>query len=75
MKPQFDIKILRQHWIGNEGKDNPEDLCSHGEVYLRIGEEVLSSGESGSWTLSSIALYLMRTLNKDYEIGKNMQVN
>ncbi len=70
MKNQFDIKVLRQHWIKDDGKDNPEDLCSHGEVYLRIGDKEISNKESGSWTISSTALYLMRTLNENYEPNK-----
>lgn len=48
MKNQFDIKVLRQHWIKDDGKDNSEDLCSHGEVYLRIGGKQVSNKESGS---------------------------
>jgi hypothetical protein len=26
MKNQFDIKIIRQHWIKDDEKDHPEDL-------------------------------------------------
>lgn len=70
MKTSFDIKVLRQHWVKDDGKDNPEDLCSHGEIYLRIGDKELSNKGTGSWTLSSTALYLMRTVNRDYEIGE-----
>lgn len=69
MKSQFELKILHQHWINDDGKDDTNDLCSHGKVYLRIGKENLSDRESGSWTLSSTALYLMRTVNENYEIG------
>lgn len=70
MKNQFDIKVLRQHWIKDDENDNPEDLCSHGEVYLRIGDKEISNEKSGSWTLSSTALYLMRTINENYEPNK-----
>ena len=70
MKNQFNIKVLRQHWIKDDGKDNPEDLCSHGEVYLKIGDKEIANKESGSWTLSSTALYLMRTLNENYKPDK-----
>ncbi len=62
----MEIIILRQHWIEDDGKDDPLDLCSHGEVYLRIGEEVLSNKLSGSWALTSTGLYLMRSINEDY---------
>lgn len=69
MKSQFDLKILRQHWVLDDGKDNKNDLCSHGEVYLRIGQEELSNSKTGSWTLSTTALYLMRSLKNNYDIG------
>ena len=46
MKNQFNIKVLRQHWIKDDGKDNPEDLCSHGEVYLKIGDKEIANKET-----------------------------
>lgn len=52
----FDIKILRQHWIKDDGNDDKYDLCSHGEIYIRIGNEILSNQETGSWTLSATGL-------------------
>jgi len=70
MKNQFDIKVLRQHWIKDDENDDPEDLCSHGEVFLRIGDKEISNKQSGSWTLSSTALYLMRTLSENYKPSK-----
>ncbi len=65
----FKIKILRQHWIKDDGENDIEDLCSHGELFLQIGNKVLSDTESGSWTLSATGLYLLRTLNIDYSKG------
>lgn len=70
MNRSFDIKIIRQHWVDDAENDNPDDLCSHGEIYVRIGRTELSTKESGSWTLSSTALYLLRTIHEDYEAGK-----
>lgn len=69
MKSEFELRILRQHWIQDDGRDNENDLCSHGEVYLRIGDEELSNHDSGSWTLSTTGLYLMRSINNNYEVG------
>lgn len=66
---KLELKILRQHWIKDEGKSDNKDLCSHGEVLLKIGEEQLSDRSSGSWTLSVSALFLMRTLVDDYKTG------
>jgi len=64
-RSDFALKILRQHWIKDDGLYDPHDLCSHGEVLIRIGDEVLSDEASGSWTLSVAALFLMRTLDSD----------
>jgi len=61
----FEIKILDLHWIKNV--DDPADLCAHGHVFVRIGNEVISDEESADVTLSSTALYLMRTLTQNYK--------
>ncbi len=63
----FELKIIRQHWIRDDGQDDKEDLCSHGEIFIRIGDEQLSNKESGSWTLSAAGLYLLRSLKQDCE--------
>lgn len=68
--PEFEISILRQHWIKDDGLDSKTDLCSHGELYLKIGDEILSDSKSGSWCLSASGLFLLRTLQQDYSIGE-----
>jgi hypothetical protein len=62
---EFEIRILRQHWIKDDGLDDKTDLCSHGVLYLKIGNEILSH----SWCISVSGLYLLRTLKQDYSIG------
>ncbi len=69
MNKNFEITILRLHWIKDDGQDDPEDKCVHGEVLVRIGDEVLSNAEAGSWSLGTFALFLMRSLKRDYEPG------
>ena len=64
---QFELKIIDLHWIKNV--DDPIDLCAHGQVYLKIGEEILSNEQAGDWTLSAAALLLMRTIKMDYKKG------
>ncbi len=65
----FEIEIIQQYWIGGVVKDD-EDLCSHGDLYIEIGGEVLSDGSSGSpWTLTAAGLYLLRTCFEDYRPG------
>ena len=69
MENLFEIKILKCHWIPEDNPENKEDLCLHGKIFIRIGDEILSDIESDSWTLSAASLFLLRTLNMDYEPG------
>jgi len=39
----FEIKILKLHWIKDDGIDDPEDFCIHGEALVRINNEILSN--------------------------------
>ncbi len=64
----FEIQILRQHWIKDDWKDDKADLCSHGKLFLKIWDKVLSDKSSDSWSLSTAWLYLLRSLKKDYKI-------
>lgn len=66
----FEIKIIRQHWIKDNGLDDRHDLCSHGEVFIRIGQEIISNEDSGSWALSAAGLYLLRSLEQDCEFDQ-----
>ena len=66
-----ELKVLRQHWIRDDGVYDPQDLCSHGEAFIQIGDEVLSTESNGSWTLSVAALFLMRTLDRDIDFMGN----
>jgi len=61
----FDIKILDLHWI--EDFDDPTDLCAHGHVLVKIGDEVVADKDSLDVTVSATALYLMRTIKNDYK--------
>jgi len=62
---QFNIEILDLYWINGE-KDNPDDLCLHGNVSVKIGEEVVA--DNYGCTISSTALYLLKTLKLDHII-------
>ena len=64
---QFEIQILDLHWIKNE--DDAKDLCAHGHVNVRIANEIIANKYSLDVTLSSTALYLMRTIQCDYKKG------
>ncbi|MBN8672265.1 MAG: hypothetical protein J0L80_16395 [Chitinophagales bacterium] len=67
MGSAFELKILRLHWL--ENTEEQIDLCAHGEVFLRIGDEIVSDEQKGNWTLSSTALYLLRSLDRNYRPG------
>ncbi|HXJ34844.1 MAG TPA: hypothetical protein VMS22_12495 [Candidatus Eisenbacteria bacterium] len=68
----FEIEIKRQGWIDPELEVAPADLCSHGDIRLEIGGQVIVSGEAEPgeladwWTISTSALALLRTLESDH---------
>ncbi len=59
----FSIRIVRQGWLKD---DSEHDLCSHGEIDLRIGGEQVSVDhqldQGWSYGISEAALGLLRTL-------------
>jgi len=63
----FDIKIIDLNWAQKE--DDPTDLCAHGHVHVKIGNEVVADKDTFELTLSSTALHLMRTITCDYKKG------
>ena len=62
---QFEIRPLQLNWVHDS--DGVNDLCVHGLLFLRIGNTIVSDAEDGEWTLSAVALNLLRTLNPNYE--------
>ncbi len=66
----FTLEIIRQHWEFDDGFDDPDDLCSHGELYLKIGNELLADQSEGSFCLTATGLHLLRTLYNDYQPGE-----
>jgi hypothetical protein len=62
----FQLQLISLNWLKHF--DDPEDLCAHGKVYLKIGEEVLMDESSGDdWTVSAAGLHLMRTVSQNYK--------
>ena len=72
MSAGFEIQITRQGWIDPELDVAPADLCSHADIRLEIGGQVIVTGEAqpgevaGRWTISTSALALLRTLESDH---------
>ena len=52
-------------WI-NGASDDPDDQCAHGRVTMSIDGVTLVRPDDGEWTVSTAALYLLRTLTGDY---------
>ena len=63
---QFEIEILNIHWLENTPEEI--DLCAHGQVKIRIGNEIIvDKGESENhWTLSAMVIHLLRTINNNH---------
>lgn len=57
----FKLEILDKYWL--PGQPEETDLCLHGEVRVRIGEDVLQDEVS----LSASALHLLRSVTEDRE--------
>lgn len=62
----FQIDAGRLEWINGDA-DDPRDLCLHGEATAVIGEECFTY----YCTVSSTALYLLKSLTQDHLIGED----
>ncbi|WP_367456796.1 hypothetical protein [Terribacillus saccharophilus] len=59
----FNFNLKTQYWLSSE----EEDLCSHGEIYLKVNGTVITEADIGEeWGISESALALLRTLDADY---------
>jgi hypothetical protein len=51
-----------------ENVDPFMDCCVHGGVYLKIADVLVSDGEDDSWTLSTTAFNLLRSVGRDHHL-------
>lgn len=58
----FKIEVNNLYWI-DDNKDDPNDLCLHGDIIVTIGEEELSYQQC---TASAAALRMLKTLSENY---------
>ncbi len=63
----FKLEILDKYWL--PGMPEEEDLCLHGEVRVRIGDDVLQDHVC----LSASAINLLRTLTEDCGLDPHAQ--
>jgi len=63
----LEIVLLTSHWIKFE--DDDEDLCSHGQVRVKIGQEIIvnEGKKENFWTTSAMAVHLLRTLKNNHK--------
>ncbi len=52
-------------WIKGP-EDDPSDQCAHGRVMFQINDTLFLRPEDGVWTVSTAALYLLRTLEHSH---------
>ena len=64
----FNIDVFNMSWI-TDG-DDPDDLCVHGDMVAVIGNEKFEF----NGTVSSTALYLLKTLTENHLIGEENQM-
>lgn len=57
------LQPVRLRWIRGAA-DDPNDLCAHGDIDFRIGNDVLVDDSNGKdLTVSAAGLYLLRSLS------------
>jgi len=54
------------HWIKDDGKDDPSDLCAHSPVAFAIDGQTIVNPDDGDWTVSASAIFLLRALARDH---------
>ena len=65
MMNDFIIRIEHQDWLSPGYAD--EDLCSHGLIFLKVQDTVITSPEAQEkWGISESALALLRTLRYNH---------
>lgn len=65
----FKIHANKFFWLKESNEET--DLCLHGDVITVIGDETFRYEET---TVSSTALYLLKSLSQDHIIGKDNQM-
>ena len=70
---KIQIDLLDQYWIDRD-EHNQSDYCSHGDIYLSINENEVINKESGSWTVASAALRLMKSALYGYNSCSDLPI-
>lgn len=65
----FEIRIKKLYWIDGS-QDNKEDLCLHGDLEIRLNDQIVQY----SPTVSVAGLRLLRSLFEDHQGGSGEQL-
>ena len=60
-------------FMGDTEEDKTYDACIHGKVFLKIGDEILSDGQT-EWCVSASAYHFLRTLFQDRLLDTENQI-
>jgi len=66
----FELKIHDLYWI-DDSDDNPDDLCLHGKVLVKIGDELVDDGTKDSWTVSAGAYHMLKSVYEAHIPSRN----
>jgi len=61
----FELKIIDLHWIDGSA-DMPDDLCLHGHVFVKIGDEVVDDGTKDAWSMRVGVYRLLESVYQDH---------
>ena len=62
--PLFEIEIVQQGWLPGDGQS---DLCTHGQLRLRVGGQDITTGAADeTYGISQSALALLRTVERGH---------
>lgn len=70
---KIQIELLDQYWI-DKNENNQTDFCSHGDIYLKINENEIINQNSGSWTVASTAVRLMKSALYGYDRKSDLPI-
>ena len=58
----FRLEVLTQNWINNSEEAKNKDIHSHGQVFLKVKDTIISDISDGDWGLNETALALLKTV-------------
>ncbi len=69
----IELKALNPHWLESV-EDSDYDLCVHSQVWLKIGDKIVSNNESGDWTISASAYQFLKSVKENHYSNEDEQL-